>query len=523
MLSRFLSKSSALKSNVIRSTLLPFLSRYREHPSNKTLRPEDLDRRVSILNKWWTGLLEMLNGQNQQSISGTDRPVFLDAVAGIMIRPEWRLTPSAIDQSTRRPPQSRSTTSLSSNASEFLAESVYHNVRNTFVQNLLSQMAFVVDKMSLRNAPASLVSFCGKAAAYAFFFCPGVAEILVRLWDTRLDTFKRVLAAYEHQRSNPEDVERQFLSSFPSCLHPLAFTTLPRMIKSLRRCPPFPLGAAHINWYGNWRNRWSGKDSDLFFVFAKHFHILVCECLQEGVSKQERLLVPGMLSVHAQILSILDTTIHRPKGQARIEINNGPSSVTFDDVLQSADASATALPLPPTNTNRSVAENRLIMLLRDLMADKSSAMVPVRQVFVQSFVDLLQGTARRTSLFDNNACYALCDFMEEVTSILSRYGCEMIAPEPLLDWGFWFDVGRQMLLSNNNMTEIRFFAFLYSTWNIITNDERRREDLCLGLLLDRSVFATYFKHWSPMIRAYFHRLLCWRLARCDGDASTLDV
>lgn len=59
--------------------------------SNNMIRAEDLDRRVMILNKWWTGLLEMLNGRNNQSISGTDRPAFLDAVTGIMMRPEWRM------------------------------------------------------------------------------------------------------------------------------------------------------------------------------------------------------------------------------------------------------------------------------------------------------------------------------------------------------------------------------------------------------------------------------------------------
>jgi hypothetical protein len=87
----FQAKSSAHKAKVIRSSLLPFLKDHANHISNNMIRAEDLDRRVMILNKWWTGLLEMLNGRNNQSISGTDRPAFLDAVTGIMMRPEWRL------------------------------------------------------------------------------------------------------------------------------------------------------------------------------------------------------------------------------------------------------------------------------------------------------------------------------------------------------------------------------------------------------------------------------------------------
>lgn len=165
---KFASKTTAMKANVVRSTLMPFLTAYATHPSNRTLRPEDLDRRTNILNKWWTGLLEMLHGRNNQSISGTDRPVILDGIAGIMERPEWRLAPSPfcpVDQRLKETSArfNQSTTSISSTSSGFLAESVHHNVRNIFIQNLCSQMAFVVDKMSLRNASASLVAFCGKA------------------------------------------------------------------------------------------------------------------------------------------------------------------------------------------------------------------------------------------------------------------------------------------------------------------------------------------------------------------------
>ena len=89
--------------------------------------------------------------------------------------------------------------SSSSTSSDFLTESVYHNVRNIFTTNLLSQMAFVVDKMSLRNAAASLVTFCGKTCAYAFCFCPGVADILVRLWNPSLELMKRVLEEFWHE------------------------------------------------------------------------------------------------------------------------------------------------------------------------------------------------------------------------------------------------------------------------------------------------------------------------------------
>lgn len=302
--SKFQSKSWSLKTNVVRSSLLPFLKNHVNHPSNKNLRPEDLDRRVTILNKWWTGLLEVLDGRQNQTVSGVDRPILLDACYMIMTRPEWRLSPShfaplaerSANQSPERRPLPRkksSSASLSSSASQFMTESVYHNTRNLFIQNLLSQMAFVVDKMSLRHAPASLVTFCGKAAAYAFFFVPGIAEILVRIWKLHADVLKRVSDVL----GMPRRVNKMELDdvncAFPTHVQCLGWTSVKTMANLLRQAPILPVMAAKIPWYGPWAARWCGRDSDLFYVFAKHYHVLVEEFMPEGLSLAEKARAPG--------------------------------------------------------------------------------------------------------------------------------------------------------------------------------------------------------------------------------------
>jgi hypothetical protein len=110
--------------------------------------------------------------------------------------------------------------------------------------------------------------------------------------------------------------------------------------------------------------------------------------------------------VQAQVLTALDATIHR---QPAAE----PLPITFDDVLAGADASAAALPLPSNNSARLMAENRLVMLLRDFISERPSDFEQARLTFAESFGKMMQATARRTSLFDHNACFVLCDFMEE--------------------------------------------------------------------------------------------------------------
>lgn len=500
------------------------------HPSNHKLRPEDLDRRANILNGWWTGLLELLSGRNNQSISGTDRPAILEGIAGIMERPEWRLSPSPFCALADRFETASTTTtksagSASSSTSDFLTESVHHNVRNIFTQNLLSQMAFVVDKMALRNAAASLVTFCGKTCAYAFCFCPGVADIMVRLWTPSHDVMKRVVEESGLMKlERLEDVSEHIASAFPPILHSLKFKSLVSLARTLRSAAVMPLGTANLDWYGAWVKRWSGAESDLFYVFVKHYHILVSEFLPKSTTSAQRLCAPGMIMVHSQILVNLDATINRHAApQQPEEASNSAASITFDDVLGDPDASASTVPIPPANATRQMAENRLIMLLRDFLSERNSHIAHARQIFAESFNSLLKAAARKVSIYDNNACYTLCDFLEEAFIILARYEQMLDQYDSVLDWPFWMSVCKLMGSSHNTATEIKLFAFLYSTWSVITSDERRKESLCLDFLLEPEFFESRFNHWCPMVRAYFMRILCWRVARFDGEESTIEM
>jgi hypothetical protein len=389
-----------------------------------------------------------------------------------------------------------------------------------FVQNLLSQMALVVDKMSLRTAPASLVAFSGKACAYAFCFCPGVADILVKLWHIPQETLRRIFSELGIPRSMDLGVlSKEIALHFPPPLRSLSTVSQATLIRHLNRKVPAPSGAAYIRWYGPWVKRWTGRESDLFFAFTKHFHMLVADFLPASscLDKRIRACVPGLIPLHAQILTALENTIYRQAPQAKVE-NFGSSTV---DELGNPDAAA-PLPMTTANATRLMAENRLIMLLRDLLADTNPEHATLRELYVQSFDNIVKATARKISLYNNDACFALCDFVEETLTIMARYH-QAHQETPILDWPFWLQVNKVMMTSYNSLTEIRMLAFLYSTWNILTSDDGRRRDLVLGWLLEPHFFKQHFNHWSPMVRHYFLRLLCWRVARYDGDASSLDV
>lgn len=470
----------------------------------------------------------MLNGKNNQSISGTDRPVYLEAVVGIMTRPEWRV-PFPMSQSNgstpnllQQPATSISESSdASSSGSEFLIASIHHNVRNIFMQNLLSQMAFVVGRLSMRHAPASLVAFCGKACAYAFFFCPGVADILIRLWNTPPDIFRRVLEESGiYRNTNMRSFSQDLALNFPVTLRSLSFQSYASFVRYLRQSPDAPLSTTQIPWQGPWISRWCGRDTDLFFVFVKYVHILYADCFPSGMDKSKRILAPGLLSIHGQLLVVLEDTLYKQSMPQVADNFHTAAAVTFDDFIEGTDASVSALPLGATNGNRSMAENRLIILLRDFLSESSLEPDCARLLYAESFCGIMKAAARKTSLFDHNACFLLCDFIEETIPIIMRYS-QSIEVE-LFDWSFWLEVCRHMTHSQNSMTEIRVFSFLFCIWNTWVATEDRKSDLCLGFLLHETLFYRYFSHWSPMVRAYFHRLLCWRVARFNGEPTPLD-
>ncbi|QGA12526.1 hypothetical protein EYB26_000170 [Talaromyces marneffei] len=515
-LQKFHAKSTNLKVNVVRSSLLPFLQRYASHPSFNALRPEDLDRRVNILNKWWTSLLGLLHGKHNQSVSGTDRPVFLEALSGIMMRKEWRVPYQPQSFSAHS-----SNSSLESSSSDFLAESIFHNVRNIFNQNLLSQMSFVVERMSLRHAPASLVSFCGKACAYAFYFCPGVADMLVRLWNTPSDSFRRLLAdPLGYKGLGGRAIAQNLSARFPLPVRSLAFSSHIAISRYLRQPPVLPLSATQIPWNGPWVSRWCGRDSDLFYVFVKYFHMLNCDFLPPETDTSHQLFAPGMLSVQGHLLMVLEDTLYRQSSPPAPENPFAPSSVTFDDFIEGPNTAMSTMHMGMANCHRSMAENRLIILLRDFLLGPSAELALARRMYIDSFMRVLKTAARKTSLFNHNACLVLCDFVEETAPLIDRYARKI--KEDIFHWSFWLDVCKQMTLSQNSMTEVRLFSFLFSMWKSWTSNKERYNDLCSRFLLHDDYFYTYFSHWNPMVRAYFLRLICWRVARFSANPTPVE-
>jgi hypothetical protein len=448
---------------------------------------------------------------------GCDRPVYLEAISYIMSRPEWRTAPSTYAPLAGRLSASNpgSSTSLSSDSSKFsLQKSVQHNIKALFTRTLFDTLAYTVERLGFRTAPPSLVALGGKTIAYAFFFCQGVAETLIDIWGLQPATVRRVFSEFEISRGTDlRDISETVVCEFPEPLHSFGLTSDIAFVRQMKqpKIKKPPVGI-QINWEGPWTFRWCGRDSDLLFVFFKHYHILMCDYLSPDATPTARLCAPGYVHVLAQMLSLVDNTIHRNLSAPE----HAASTATFDDLLNAT----AAIPIPVRGAARGMSENKLVVLLRDVLFE-SNCLRQCRVLFAGSFIVMLKAAVKKTRLYDADACFQLCDLVEELLPILTRAVKEGIGD--LIDWDFWLDAAQTMLQSENNMTELRVLTFVYTTWPILVEDENRKGTVCLKWLLSTPVWDRFFCHWCPMVRAYYMRLICWRLGRYDGSTSMLDV
>ncbi|KAI1386747.1 DUF1765-domain-containing protein [Hypoxylon trugodes] len=522
---RFQTKSTGLKIGIVRGVLMPFLRSYANHSSNKMLHYEDLERRALILNKWWGGLLELLEAKNQPPIPGVDKPILFEALTALMMRPEWRqCTINFCPVADRTPAEqlrrsrTKSASSLDSTDSAYIADSAKHNVKTMFITNLVAQVSLVVDKLSIRHAPLSLVNFAGKACAYAFFFAPGIADMLVRLWELSPDRLRRVADGFGLPRDSQGE-SNDIVTLFPHCVEKLGWTSTRALSYSLRQDVVLPLTSSKIAWRGPWVSRWVGRDTDLFFIFCKYYYILAEEFMPKGLPFVEKARAPGFVLVNAQVLTILDSTVHR---QAALEASiMGPP---LADAAHGADATAMALPIPLNNNiMKGMSENRLVVLLKDLLSSVSVLHVDARHTFAESFIGVMKAAAKRTSQFDHGACFTICDFLEESLVVYDEFMDIHKADAAYVDWPFWFEVCKKISESNNTMSEIRVLSLIFSIWETIANDQSRKEKVCLEWLLTEETFNKLFNNWCPMVRAYYMRLLCWRICRDAGSANSSDA
>lgn len=212
-----------------------------------------------------------------------------------------------------------------------------------------------------------------------------------------------------------------------------------------------------------------------------------------------------------------------------------------------------ALNLAPVYTRRRVDQLKLLAAVREILHNDDTCS-PFFRPYCNQIEKLLHAVAVKTSLHDVESCIILCDLVEEFLSslILSTSHTKhrvLIQKDNAIDWDFWLRVIQRMLSGENSNTELRALAFLFNVWDHIpisshsttATSRRNSSDLdapetifdlyfddqeglrwnCTVWLLSPQMWKKYFCHWHPLVRAYYLRLLCWRIASVGSESGLL--
>lgn len=276
---KFMSKTGVTKANILRLALLPVLRQQRGEFSKAN--PEESSKRVRILQKWWLGILSALRDR-ERTVSGSDRSAYLEAVSGLIVRNEWALATGA--------------------------------TREIFESLLYDTLRYVIAKLSLKTVPVTFSAFAGKVIAYAFFFAPGVAPVLLHLLSVSKADVKRLMTlsfptTHTHQYTDIESAADLLRSSFPSHVSMLIAST------NLSEKPPAPSLAPDL--YGSWSRRWLCYNSDVFASFFKHYYTIIARILPAELPWNAHLASPGLIIIHAFFLRTLDYIVNPRKHPPR--------------------------------------------------------------------------------------------------------------------------------------------------------------------------------------------------------------
>lgn len=502
---KFASQKIAVKANFLRLTLLPFLRK-----GNPKMFPPsaDIDFQIKVLSMWWTQLL-CVTSSNFKNVNVVDRNAFYEAISALMSRSEW------LDQQEKP---------------------IYQSLLTQTTNHILTKC------LTISNLTVSQGAFAGKVIAYAYAFLPGFAGYFLGVLAVNERAIDRIIA---------KDTLEPIILPNAACAH-LKPLINARSFKST----PLETNNAFTLEQRSGLTRHLSVDSTLFASFFKHFCVLQSKLLpldhyvdssdfmEEGrvaaleaaYSDKRRfekifLASPGILIILAWILGFFDQALlnmtqfvgsrnSSPYGSRR---NSRPSHTESPSFAH------------PTERIR-IDHLKILEAFREILhCDEDTS--PYFLIFSGIFDRIFKAMAAEVRAHEMEGCVTVCNIVEEwISSVFAVRATKCqhlihVHKQLLVDWPFWLKVVERMIDTDNTYTNIRALSFLFNVWPNLPNDESipqlwvslghtdlKPQRTCSLLqratqwIVSPPMWIKLFCHWSPLVRSYYHRLLCYRLA-----------
>ena len=234
----------------------------------------------------------------------------------------------------------------------------------------------------------------------------------------------------------------------------------------------------------------------------------------QGIEKAEKKLakaVSGVLSAVRKTQS-LKCSLIRP----------GLLGGDIDDtvVTPSSNTSEGDVSTPPRTVSTSDISS-LVSSNKSTSSDSRTSLPSLQlkqqlvSLFSILFERIVKAAVRKTSVWEGQACFALCDVIERLIPVIDDSLAKVQDTLTYLDWPFWTDVVKKMVLkSENSVTQVRAFGFLFNMWERCPSGD--------DWLLEEETWELFFCHWSTLVRCYFMNLVCWRVCMSSQNGVSVD-
>lgn len=491
-LAKFTSKHpGVLKTNILRTTLLPFLrssTLEASFPPDSRIYKSLASISTVLLLKWWATLLAALT-EKQQPVSSTDRNAYLECISRIIARHEW----------------------------------LHEDDLREYQNMLVSTMEYCIDKLQvLKFVPIATSAFVGKVFAYSFFHLPKVSSALLFLLNVKQLTLEATNAFLPPAESD----KLAFPSHVQSLVDFHGVADLPRRKKAFINAVPPPThpvaGIKDPN--GSWVRRWCNSDSDVFNSFLRHYIHIVEAMVASSTTPPPLSSCPGFSVLLAHISQIFSMAISRIMSTKTTTPPNVP--------LVPGPRKESSPPPPDARIKQlDVYHNSIIKIfriLRDITYSDSLYSDELTKLIDLVFVNL----AKQTSIHD-------CAKSGLVLNVFQEF-CNHVTDVKIINWEFWLGCAYTMLSHLDHLQMLlKNLAFLFNLWDLIPELLPRvtgqphlewisdpNKSLKLNLtdwLVSNAMWLRFFAHWNPIVRSFYIKLLVWRVIGVNNLESSIGI
>ncbi|EEB09306.1 fungal family protein [Schizosaccharomyces japonicus yFS275] len=476
-LSRFFSANTHQKGDILRWNILPFLRKY----ASRSMPRHDVDRKRGLLYKWWVTILRTLEGipmTATASMPVSDILACIEAIASIADRPEWR--------------------QLDTESPSYLE---YQLV-------LFDTLSYIHGLMLRKHPPAWMYRWFARIVTICFFNLKDFAPVLLKAFRIKSSYLNELYEPVQASRLNSSDskYEDSLFQSFPAHLRNISddiFT------KSSELCiPTFDVGYGRkpLVFSRAWLKAWSFEHHSLFFHFLGCYHSFVASRVPFQLPGKTIYRLPGYLHFHAHLAAICVTAIQPPEHRRHSVTDHlhrrpGPHTPPVNSRLSSDFTRLRGL-----NDTQDALRHLEDSLQSLLQQTTSCRQQQLRLLYTLEHVLLI--IAKQANIYEVRACFSMCALAETWFHVLNSYGHQ-------LKFKPWIEVCQRYIESGQTLPTVRIITFLFAVWPLLSKADAKYASI--EWILCPKIFFRLFLDWSPMVRAYFHRFVCWRLVKIEED------